>query len=628
MCGIAGMIDFERRPREADEIRKMLATLIHRGPDGEGWEQPVPGVVLGHRRLSIIDVEGGRQPISNETGKIWITFNGEIFNYRALREELIGKGHTFKTKSDTEVIVHLYEEEGTSCVERLNGQFAFALWDGERLFCARDPVGIKPFYYYHDRERFLFGSEPRAILAAPGFSPEIDLDSLRLYFRYRYIPAPRTAYLGMKKLRPGEALIVERDGKRICYRYWDLAPDAVEDLHDFESARSNLRETLEASVERQMISDVPIAGFLSGGIDSSCIVSLMARHAADPVRTFAIGFPDPKHDERAFARAVAEKVGTDHHDRVFGPDDAREVIPDLLDHLDEPFGDGSLIPTFGLCRQVRDHAKVALSGDGGDELFAGYSRYLRSMQVMAVPPWLRPFWHLARKKWPVTADPADWKYPDNGGVDRMFHHFMTRTSDRERSRLYGPALREGSGNHFEDPIADVFERYRNFPPLARLLAVDLHSLLSEYHLVKVDRASMRASLEVRVPFLDVEFVRAAFRLSPELRLHGGQTKGLLRKAMKDLLPETVARRGKMGFGPPLKYWFAGGGKLAGFVRERLEDSLAVKEGLLNRGAIESLLQGSGGKVKGVQIWRILVLESWLRGVRDGRFTRPVKSLVS
>jgi asparagine synthase (glutamine-hydrolysing) len=571
--------------------------------------------------LSIIDPKGGRQPLCNEDRRVWITYNGEIFNYKELRERLQAKGHRFSTQSDTEVIVHAYEEHGPGCLEHLHGQFAFAIWDGERLFCARDRIGIKPFHYAWDGVRFAFASEPRALLTLPDFKADPDLHGLRLFFRYRFIPAPFSAYRQIKKLRAGECLTLEREGPPRVRRYWDLAQLEVGRTTDLDQARERLHRCVVEAVRRQMVADVPVGAFLSGGVDSSTIVSLMSREVSAPVHTFTIGFPSPGNDERPFASEVAQRIRTQHADHLFDSGEAVTAIPDLLDHVDEPFGDASLLPTWALSNLASKTVKVALSGDGGDELFAGYGRTFRALQILAVPPILRPLWHLLRKVWPVTRDPSRWRYPNDAGVDRMYHHFLTRTSDGERGRLYGANLRDGEEPEEEDPVAEEFRRFRHFPPLARLLAVDLHTILAEYHLVKVDRASMRASLEVRVPFLDTDMIEFAFGLTPELCLYGDRSKGLLREAMREVVPPAILSRGKTGFGPPLKHWFSH--ELAGFAKERLSQSVAVRDGWLDPGTVSMLLKPRlSGKVKGSLIWRVLVFESWIRRLQEGWFRKP------
>jgi asparagine synthase (glutamine-hydrolysing) len=615
MCGIAGVLRFDRRPIEPGVVEAMTATLAHRGPDGSGYEHPEPWLGLGHRRLSIIDLEGGRQPLANETNDVWITYNGEIFNYLELRRELIGKGHVFRTHTDTEVIVHLYEEEGPACVERLNGQFAFALWDGRRLFCARDPFGIKPFYFYRDERVFAFASEPRAFLAMPGFEPEVDLDGLRLYFRYRFIPAPASALKGVRKLRAGEWLRVDPDGRLEQRRYWDLDASSIASLDDFSTARDLLKNKLSDAVTGQMIADVEVGAFLSGGIDSSSIVALMAAQNPASIHTFSLGFPQARYDERAFAREVGDHLGTDHTVRVLGAEEARALIPEVLDHMDEPFGDTAILPNYAVSKLARERVKVVLSGDGGDELFAGYGRYFHALHPLAVPPFLRPVLPYLKRRLEPPRSPDRWRYRDDGAVSATYRRSLERMTRRRRFRLYGPRLRERAGEPLDDPLDEVFRRVERFPPLPRLLAIDLHWILAEYHLAKVDRSSMQTSLEVRVPFLDAAFVQLAFRLTPELLLHGDKSKGLLREAMKGRLPPTILGRGKRGFGPPLKFWF--GDDLAGMARERLTDAEVTSAGLVDRDAVErALTPRRSGKVNGALIWRLLVLESWYRRLRE------------
>jgi asparagine synthase (glutamine-hydrolysing) len=621
MCGIVGVIHFDRRPVDRDALQRMCASLAHRGPDGHGLETPLPWVGLAHRRLSIIDVEGGSQPLCNEDGSVWITFNGEIFNHRELRDDLVARGHRFRTRSDTEVIVHLYEELGPACVERLDGQFAFAIWDGERLFCARDPLGIKPFHYTNDGRRFAFASEPRALLALPGFESELDLESLHLYMRYRFIPAPCSALRGVRKLRAGEWLSIDRDGRERRHLYWSLDRDALESRSDVDAATTELRQELARSVESQLVADVEVGAFLSGGLDSSSVARLMADTRSEPIRTFSIGFDEPRYDERRYAAEMAEQMGSKHVVRVFGPESARGVMTDVLDHMDEPFGDSAILPTLAVSRLARESVKVVLSGDGGDELFGGYGRYYRALQLLAIPPPLRPFRALVRRLSPPPEDPARWRYADTDAVERLYHGLLVRISNRALGRLYGPAMQDTLGREGEDPVRDLLDRVRGMPPLSRVLAIDLNSILSEYHLVKVDRASMQASLEVRVPYLDPGFVNFAFSLAAPVKLLGGANKGLVRRALRNDLPESVLSRSKRGFGPPLRYWFAG--ELARFARERLDGARVVEEGLLDARGVEALLRPKKGSIRGSRLWRVLVLEAWLRNLREGRLTAGV-----
>jgi asparagine synthase (glutamine-hydrolysing) len=589
----------------------MGALLAHRGPDGEGLVQPCPDVALAHRRLSIIDLEGGRQPMSNEDGSIWLTFNGEIFNYRALRADLIAKGHVLRTRCDAEVIVHLYEEEGTRCLRHLNGQFAFALWDGTRLFCARDPIGVKPLYYYWDGRCFAFASEPRAFFAASDLDMSIDVGALDLYFRYHYIPAPRTGYARVRKLRAGEMLVLEHGGTPKLERYWELSAAPIADLADPDTAVELLRDTLDRAVRRQMVADVPVGAFLSGGIDSSTVALLAQRASATPLRTFTVGFQGK--DERGHARELAAHARTQHTDRLIDAGDAERVLFDLLEGSDEPAGDTSLLSVYAVSRLAREHTKVALSGDGGDELFAGYERYLRVIRYLHLPRVLRPIWPLLRRRLPPL-HPRSWPEVDTRQVPGWPRQIVAEMADDPPGWLYGAQLRELRRDTMEDPVMDEVHRFRDFPPLSQTLAVDLHTSLPDRLLAKVDRASMATSLEVRVPLLDVELVELAFRLPPAVLLHRGQRKGILREAMRDALPAGVLARKKTGFGSPVKRWFAR--ELKGAVSERLHDSIAVAESLLDRRGVESLLTPRrNGDARGARLWRTLALECWLRGVR-------------
>lgn len=617
MCGIAGMLGRNGRRVSAEPVLRMRDALVHRGPDDAGWVQPDPSVLLAHRRLSIIDVAHGQQPMCNEDGRIWVTFNGEIFNFRTLRDDLLAKGHQLRSRSDTEVLVHLYEEQGVDMLGRLNGQFAFALWDGAKLLCARDPLGIKPFYYYLDDRFFAFASEPRAFFAAGELDLSIDEQALRLYLRYGYIPAPFSAYRRVRKLRAGEALLVGSDGEPRLERYFDLRRQPIDDVRQVEEA--GLREALAEAVSRQCVADFDVGVFLSGGIDSSCVAALMPYQTSERVKSFTIGFPTK--DERTPARELASFIGSDHHDAPFDQDDAQSLVPTLLGQLDEPLGDTSLIPTHAVARLARQHTKVALSGDGGDELFVGYGRYLRAIRELLEPARLGSLGRWVARD-PATMSPRRWSALDGRRPGPWLGRRIAEREDRRHLSLLGPALRHLARDGIEDPIRSAFERFSELPPLSQVLAVDLETSLPDRLLAKVDRASMMTSLEVRVPLLDLEVVRLAFRLSPAVRLHGGRTKGALQYAMGDALPASVFERKKEGFGPPVEHWFAA--ELAREIEARLRSSVAVAEGLLDRRAVDALLSPRRGRhVNGPRLWRVVVLESWLRGVRAGRFGDPL-----
>jgi asparagine synthase (glutamine-hydrolysing) len=614
MCGIAGLIGLGERQVDPEVARRMGKLLVHRGPDGEGLEQPRPHVALAHRRLSIIDIEGGHQPMSNEDGTIWLTFNGEIFNYRELRSELVAKGHRFRTRSDTEVIVHLYEEEGERCVERLNGQFAFALWDGERLFCARDPLGIKPLYYYADARWFAFASEPRAFFAVADLDLELDPEAIALYFRYHYVPAPLSGYRRVRKLHAGEILSLGRDGVPKTRRYWRVPAPEHAPLTDPLAARDWVRSTLEGAIERQLVADVPVGAFLSGGLDSSTVAALAQKTTTDPLHTFTIGFPEK--DERQHARELAKHIGSQHVDALFDAQHARQMMGDVLDQSDEPMGDSSFLPTYAVSCLAREHTKVALSGDGGDELFAGYERHARVVQYLHLPPVLRPFWSLIHRSLPA-ADPGRWAHVDSRTFPTWPARILSEIRDAKAVAIYGPALRARKTCELRDPVREEIERYRDLSPLAQVLAVDVHTSLPDRLLAKVDRASMRTSLEVRVPLLDVEVVKAAFALSPSALLSAGRAKGILRDAVRGTVPDEVLSRKKRGFGSPVKHWF--GHELRSMVDERLHSSLAVRDGWIDRRSMAAMLvPRASGDLRGARVWRVLALESWLRNVERMR----------
>ena len=617
MCGIAGWIGRRGQALDASVVHCMNDSLVHRGPDAGGLEQPAPHVVLGHRRLAIIDVAGGQQPMCSSDGTAWVSYNGEIFNFQELREELVGKGHRFRTRSDTEVLVQLYQEEGPACVKRLNGQFAFAIFDGEKLFCARDPLGIKPFYYYADAKQFAFASEPRAFFALPGADLSLDLDALRLYLHYQFIPSPLSAYQRIRKLRPGESLTLRGDGELKTERYWDLTDGDFENLDAADAASDLIRERLDASVRGQLIADFEVGAFLSGGIDSSSILAAAQRHSSRPLRSFTIGFPEK--DERKEAAEVATWVGANQTDAEFDYRDAAELMPRLLDHIDEPFGDTSLLPTYAVSQLARQYTPVALSGDGGDELFAGYGRYHRLLNGLATGPLRRALGRLAGG---AQLAPERWAQLEPTRVRSWPRRIVDEMGDPRSERLLGPALRDHHLDSMDDPVQAEIARCSRMPALAQLLAIDLATNLCDRFLTKVDRASMRTSLEVRVPFLDVELIRSALRLSPRVRLHGNQPKGIVSKVMGDAVPPSVFQRKKTGFGPPVKYWFAR--DLASYVEERLREPLCVDHGLIDPGALEATLRPRrSGKVSGPRVWRLLVLENWFRGIANGRF-RPAE----
>jgi asparagine synthase (glutamine-hydrolysing) len=614
VCGIAGIVAPLGSAVDRETLAAMTATLAHRGPDGSGVELPVPHVGLGHRRLSIIDLATGAQPMATPDRRLWITFNGEIFNYRELRRDLAARGRAFATNSDTEVLLASYELDGLDGLQRLRGQYAFAIWDqrvpGGRLVLARDPLGIKPLHYSFADGLLLFASEPRALLAHPRAPRTVDPFGLHLYLRYRFIPAPRSAWLGIQKLLPGELLVLEA-GQLRSSRPWRLRRQDVECDGDLGRARAELYPRLLRAVDSQQVADVPVGAFLSGGIDSSTIASMLAQVSGRRIATFTIGFDSPAHDESAFAAAMAQQLDSEHHSQTMTAAAAATAIEQILAHLDEPFGDPSLVPTWFLCQTAARHHKVVLSGDGGDELFGGYSRSYRALGVLRWPRPLRRWNRLLQKLGAARIDPGRWT-ADDPRVGDEYLRLITDVGDADAARLYGARLQpcRDPGQRAHDPLHAAVRRYDGLPPFSRILLADMEAHLADYHLAKVERASMAHSLEVRVPFLDLDFVEWAFKWTPAVRLSGARPKGLLRDVLGARLPAAIIERPKQGFGPPLSAWLRG--DLGDLARARLLDGAAVGGGWLDRRELLRLLAPGQRRPQGSRIWRLLVLEHWLR----------------
>jgi len=634
MCGITGAVWTE--PQKAiDEatLRRMVEVLAHRGPDGEGTycagcvNRPgsgvVPGVALGHRRLAIIDVAGGRQPMSNEDGSVWIVFNGEIYNFRDLRRRLEGKHHRFKTRSDTETIVHLYEDEGLDFVQQLNGMFALAIWDANRrrLVLARDRLGEKPLVYRLEPGRLLFASELKSLLEAPGAPRELDPQAIDAYLTYQYVPHPQTIYRGINKLPPAH-LAVYCDGRLDVRCYWQ--PDfQVEEDRPAEDYARELRELMTSSVEMRLESDVPLGAFLSGGVDSTIVVGLMQRLSKEPVRTFSIGFPVAEYDETRYARIVAERFGTVHEEFRVEPD-AIEILPKLVWHYDEPFADSSAVPTWYVSEVTRQHVTVALTGDGGDELFAGYPRY------QAV--WLATYfdrlpktigWLLAGRFWQrLPASPRQkslrrrWKrFTEMLGLPplRRYLEWIAIFNQTRRAELYSEGFQAALPEC--DPLdflaARAVQSSRR-DPVTSISLTDLTTYLPCDLMTKVDIASMAHGLETRPPFLDHRVVELAARMPLRHKFRWGRGKRILRAAFGDLLPREIRKRRKMGFGVPLDHWFRG--PLASFAREVLLDRRTLGRGMFRPEAVRGLVEAhlSGRFDHSYRLWALLVLELWQR----------------
>lgn len=626
MCGICGIVHGDRA-RHVDRalLEEMAGLMAHRGPDGEGYY--LDGRVgLGHRRLSIIDVEAGTQPMANEDRSLWLVYNGEIYNFQELADGLKKRGHIFRTRCDTEVILHLYEEKGTGCLEELRGMFSFALWDSraQRLFCARDRLGVKPFFYSFNRGDFVFASGPAPLLCVPGFERRVDLRALDLYLTYQYVPSPHSIFAGIRKLAPAHYLLLEK-GKVSVERYWDVNPGRTADLSYVES-KERLRELMTEATRMRLISDVPLGAFLSGGVDSSLVVALMSRMSAAPVKTFSIGFEDESYNELPYARSLSTRYGTEHHEFIVKPD-AVALLPALVRHYGEPFADSSALPTYYVAEMTRRHVTVALNGDAGDELFAGYPRYLAFAlaggfgRIPLAARGARFLGHALRGPRPrSTIGRLKRFFASMGleGIDR-YMSYVVYFGEGERDRLYAPAMAEASrGFHAARYLGDIYDSCRLDDRIARLLFVDLHSYLPEDLLVKVDIATMANSLESRSPFLDHRLVEFAAALPSRWKLRGKNSKYILKDTFADLLPRDILRRGKMGFGVPIARWFRQ--ELKGYLQDVLFDPCAISRGYFKKGRVEELVREHQGGVAdhSYRLWALLFLELWHREFIDGR----------
>jgi asparagine synthase (glutamine-hydrolysing) len=632
MCGICGQISLNNRSVGPESIRSMCGPVTSRGPDDMGiYFPPINGtgvrVGLGHQRLSIIDLSpAARQPMSNEDGTIWLTYNGEIYNFKEIRRELEAKGHRFRSDADTEVVVHLYEEEGLDAVKRFNGMFAFGLWDErrQRLWLCRDRIGIKPLVYSWDGFSLRFASEIKALLAGPDMPREIDHQALALYLAFNYVPAPLTMFKGIRKLEPGCSLVLE-DGRVSISRYWSLPkfPRNPEPT-DVGRLQRRLVDTLSEAVSGCMLADVPVGAFLSGGIDSGIVVALMARQSARPVKTFTIGFADDGlYDETDAARRVAAMHGTEHHEFRIHQRDMLDVLLAVLDALDEPFADSSAIPTYLVSRETRRHVKVALSGDGGDELFAGYRSYLNEYwraRYRMVPALLRE--SIIE---PVIAALPDSRETRIGETMRRAKKFIRAVRGPLDERLL--ALKEvfpaptrrmllvGGCNGTDPALAWVRHLLgrSSGDAINRMLCTDLIDSLPGDMLTKVDLMSMRNSLEVRVPLLDHRVVELAFQIPGAEKLRRGVTKRVLKETFKDLLPPGHTRRPKSGFEIPISRWLRTDLRplLDGYLgEERLRD-----QGIFDAAVVQNLVRSHRQAKTDTSwmLWNLIVFQHWYDG---------------
>jgi asparagine synthase (glutamine-hydrolysing) len=625
MCGICGKVSWDG-PVDVTLVRRMMDTLAHRGPDDEGMyvEQQV---VLGHRRLSIIDLKTGKQPISNEDRTVWVVFNGEIYNFRQLRDELIQTGHRFETQTDTEVIVHLYEEYGEDCVSKLRGMFAFAIWDvrKKKLLLARDRVGIKPLYYSLNGNSLIFASEIKALLVDPSVKREIDPQIIDRFLTCLYTPGPETLIRSVRKLGPGHYLVLE-DGKVQVREYWDLT--FPEDMHNgnLEEAAAELIELLRETVRSHMISDVPVGVLLSGGVDSTGLLSFCIEETGKDVKTFTIGFEGEQFaDERTYARLAAQRYGNEHYEMTITPQDFCDFLPKYVWHMEEPVCEPPAVALYYVTKLAREHVKVLISGEGGDEAFAGYQNYrnlvwLERLKAMGRPwsgavelmlgglSWMKP--SRFAKYPPLMRIPLeDYYYSRSAGPHSPFNQL--------REELYTPGFRMQIDPKLSlQYIRQCFAKVSGQPLLNRMLYVDTKTWLPDDLLVKADKMTMANSVELRVPLLDHKVLEFAAGLPPEYKLKGFTTKHILKTALNGRIPKQVIERKKTGFPVPLQSWMLG--ELKDFSRDVLLDRQTLARGYFKKSAIEGLLNMAEKEQKYAgEIFCLIVLELWHRQFLDG-----------
>ncbi|HEV7858615.1 MAG TPA: asparagine synthase (glutamine-hydrolyzing) [Pyrinomonadaceae bacterium] len=626
MCGITGWANMDARtpPQEGagELLHAMCERMTHRGPDSEGL-MLTTGVALGMRRLAIIDLQTGEQPAWNEDQSVAVVLNGEIYNYRELRARLESKGHRFRSESDTEVLPHLYEEYGTEMVGHLNGMFAFALWDVKRrrLFIARDRFGEKPLYWGVFDGTFLFASEPKVLLAHPLVQPGINLDALRQYLSFDYVPAPLSIYQGIQKLTAAHTLTVE-DGSVEVRPYWRLSYKTQQPVPSEEEAAERLRELLFDSVRMRLVSDVPLGVLLSGGVDSSSVAAMAVRASSEAVKTFSISFDEPSFDESSYARGVAKFLGTDHHEERLSVDLAANLVGEIGSWMDEPFSDPSLVPTYLLSRFTRKHVTVALGGDGGDELFAGYPMYAghrwaniyerlpASLKRLLIEPFVR--------RLPVSTNNLSFdfkarRFIAGASQDRVARHhiwFGSFTPAEQQALLSDEVRRASDGDIYRQARQLLQEDCDADNTVECMQSLDTRLYLAEDILTKVDRASMAVSLEVRAPFLDQRVAEYAASLPVSYKLRGSKSKYILKRAVEPLLPPFVTRRGKKGFGVPVAEWLKG--KLRPLARDLLSPERIRRNALFDAAYVMRLQDEHERGVANHRklLWTLLMFELW------------------
>jgi asparagine synthase (glutamine-hydrolysing) len=628
MCGIAGKVSLSSNQVTITDIKRMSDSITHRGPDDSGvYISPDHKVGLGHRRLSIIDLSPlGHQPM-NYLNRYQIVFNGEIYNFEILRRDLMKAGYRFRSKSDTEVILALYDKYGIHFLNRLRGMFAFAIYDQKKntLFCARDRVGKKPFKYYFNSQVFIFASELKAILTQPEYSRSPDLLAIHNYLTYQYCPAPETGFTDIKKLEAGNYLLLNiNTGEITQERYWHLDYSQKMDLSENEW-KERIMEKLEESVKLRLISDVPLGAFLSGGIDSSAVVALMAKNSSTPVKTFSIGFQEQKFNELKYARIVADKFHTDHTEFTVKSEDI-EILPDLVKQYEEPYADSSALATYYLSKLTREHVTVALNGDGGDENFAGYSRYGIQKFVMnyekfkLINTLINPLTHKMFEVLPSTFTDRVRKFSDslNEKYSKRYVNYICYFDNNAKKSLYSDNFaRLTESINSNDIVSKYFEYAKTPDALDQTLFTDISTYLPEDLLVKVDIASMANSLEARSPFLDHELLELTAKMPNSLKLKGfNDKKYILKQALRGLVPDEVMFRPKMGFVVPLDSWFKG--DLSAYVEKILLSKKALSRNLFNKEYIAHLLT-EHKQIKmnhSSRIWAMLSLELWFREYFD------------
>lgn len=628
MCGICGKLIFKEITPEHESIRAMCKTIVHRGPDDEGV-YTAPHIGLGQRRLSIIDLATSAcPPLSNEDRTVYLVFNGEIYNFKSLKVQLQEKGHHFDTQTDTEVIIHLYEEEGVACLQKLRGMFAFALWDkrNELLFCARDRMGKKPFCYTLTSQTFVFGSEIKAILTDPEVSVSPDYHAIDQYLTYQFVPSPLTAFKGIKRLGPGEYLTCDLHGNVKTQSYWK-PPLSQKTLASQEEIETELIQRLRESVRIRMISDVPLGAFLSGGIDSSIIVALMAQESNKPVKTFSIGFEEEAFNELPYARMLAERYGTEHHEFIV-KSNAADVLPLLVHHYNEPFADSSALPTYYVSKMARSQVTVALSGDGGDESFAGYTNY---GLIMDWKKWdIYPYW--VRKIVAESGRGLLYPFPYNNLASRIRRGLgmLGAANVKERRLQYGTILKPEEKRLAYTPLfqklismhpvpIDPLVEYpweKGMDDLDWLMRHDQKFYLPDCLNVKTDIASMANGLELRSPFLDHEFVEFASTIPSSLKRNGIGGKLILKQAVKTFLPKEIMNKPKTGFSLPIAKWLRN--DLAPILRETLLDNTSRQRGLFDQNMLSRMINEhiEGHRDWSSRLWAFLFLELWFREYID------------